>query len=129
MERRGGFLYLCMTFLCFRLFTVHSQLFSIEPLSECPSGEHEIDYILFITVPSKESLTVKLHGDEVDDIRWVTQSQLLEMFKDKTLLFSPWFRLIAKKWMMGNPNNDIEAKNDAGENGAIGTGWWEDLDG
>ena len=72
---------------------------------------------------------MKLHGDEVDDIRWVTQSQLLEMFKDKTLLFSPWFRLIAKKWMMGNPNNDIEAKNDAGENGAIRTEWWEDLDG
>ena len=30
---------------------------------------------------------------------------------------------------MGNPNNDIEAKNDAGGNGAIRTGWWEDLDG
>jgi len=100
----------------------------VRPLSESPWGEHEIDYILFITVPSKESLTVKPHGDEVDDISWVTQSQLLEMFNDKTLLFSPWFRLIAKKWMMGNPKNDNEAKNDAGENGAIGTGWWEDLD-
>ena len=32
------------------------------------------------------------------------------MMADKTLLFSPWFRLIAKKWML-NPG-----------------GWWENLE-
>jgi hypothetical protein len=31
------------------------------------------------------------------------------MFADKSLLFSPWFRLIANKWMV-NPG-----------------GWWDDL--
>lgn len=79
-----------------------------------PWGEHEIDYVLFITIPSKDSLTLKLHPDEVDDVCWVTQSKLLEMFADKDLLFSPWFRLITKRWMIG------------GENGK--GGWWDDLD-
>lgn len=37
------------------------------------------------------------------------------MFDDTNLLFSPWFRLITKKWMIGN-----------GEAG--GGGWWDDLD-
>lgn len=80
-----------------------------------PWGEHEIDYVLFITVPSKDSITLKPHPDEVDDVCWVTQSKLLEMFADKDLLISPWFRLIANRWMIGG-----------GENGK--GGWWDDLD-
>uniref|UniRef100_A0A7S2PF74 Nudix hydrolase domain-containing protein n=1 Tax=Skeletonema marinoi TaxID=267567 RepID=A0A7S2PF74_9STRA len=80
-----------------------------------PWGEHEIDYVLFITVPSKDSITLKPHPDEVDDVCWVTQSKLLEMFADDDLLFSPWFRLIANRWMIGG-----------GENGK--GGWWDDLD-
>lgn len=80
-----------------------------------PWGEHEIDYVLFVTVPSKDKITLKPHPEEVDDVKWVTQSQLLDMFDDKTLLFSPWFRLIAKKWMIGS--------------GADGKGgWWSELD-
>ena len=31
-----------------------------------PWGEHEIDYILFITVPSKDALTLHPHPDEVE---------------------------------------------------------------
>eukprot|EP00578_Thalassiosira_sp_NH16_P016712 CAMPEP_0181114146 /NCGR_PEP_ID=MMETSP1071-20121207/20722_1 /TAXON_ID=35127 /ORGANISM="Thalassiosira sp., Strain NH16" /LENGTH=793 /DNA_ID=CAMNT_0023198225 /DNA_START=21 /DNA_END=2402 /DNA_ORIENTATION=- len=79
-----------------------------------PWGEHEIDYVLFITVSSKDKLTVKPHPEEVDDVKWVTQSQLLEMFDDKNLLFSPWFRIITKKWVIGS-------------NGG-GGGWWDDLE-
>jgi len=75
-----------------------------------PWGEHEIDYVLFITIPDKSKITLKPHPEEVDATKWVTQSQLLEMFDDKSLLFSPWFRLIVHKWMIG-PN-----------------GWWNDLD-
>ena len=82
-----------------------------------PWGEHEIDYVLFITIPSKDVLTLKPHPDEVDDVKWVTQSQLLTMFDDDSLLFSPWFRLITKKWMIGGKN----------ANGGKG-GWWDDLD-
>lgn len=36
------------------------------------------------------------------------------MFADKSLLFSPWFRLIANRWMIGNKDSS---------NG----GWWDDL--
>lgn len=39
------------------------------------------------------------------------------MFADKDLLFSPWFRLIANRWMIGCGDNE---KNGRG-------GWWDDL--
>lgn len=90
-----------------------------------PWGEHEIDYMLFVTIPSKSKLTLNPHPDEVDDVSWVTQSQLLEMFDDDTLLFSPWFRLIAKKWMIGGKTNNIGGITDS-QNSE--DGWWDDLD-
>lgn len=74
-----------------------------------PWGEHEIDYVLFLCVPNKAALTVNPHPDEVDNIMWVSKDKLLEMMNDKKLLFSPWFRLIVKKWMVNKG------------------GWWEDL--
>ena len=77
-----------------------------------PWGENEIDYVLFATVPSKDLITLKPHPDEVDNVCWVTQSKLQEMFADKDLLFSPWFRIIANRWMMGGEDD----------------GWWDDLD-
>lgn len=46
----------------------------------------------------------------------VTQSKLLEMFDDKSLLFSPWFRLIANRWMIGSTSEEGK-----------GGGWWDDL--
>jgi len=73
-----------------------------------PWGEHEIDYVLFFSVPSKESITLAPHSDEVDAVTWVTQTELTEMMDRKDLLFSPWFRIIVKKWL-------------------IGGGWWENL--
>nr|AYV97147.1 isopentenyl diphosphate isomerase/squalene synthase [Haslea ostrearia] len=74
-----------------------------------PWGEHEIDYVLFFCVSDKSKITVKGHPDEVDDVKWVTKDKLLEMFEDKSLLFSPWFRIIAKRWMVNEG------------------GWWDDL--
>jgi len=74
---------------------------------ESPWGEHEIDYVLFYTVSSKSDLTIKGHPDEVDDVKWVTRQVLIEMMEDKSLLFSPWFRLICKKWLLDH--------------------WWKDL--
>lgn len=56
---------------------------------------------------------MKPHPDEVDDVCWVSQSKLLEMFANKDLLFSPWFRLITNRWMIGG-----------GDKG----GWWDDLE-
>lgn len=76
-----------------------------------PWGEHEIDYVLFFVVKSKRDITVVPNGMEVEDVKWVTQEELLNMMKDSSLLFSPWFRIIAKKWLIGTNN-----------------GWWNDLE-
>ena len=38
------------------------------------------------------------------------------MMADKSLLFSPWFRLIVQRWMIGNKHH------------GGGGGWWDDLD-
>jgi isopentenyl-diphosphate delta-isomerase len=85
---------------------------------DSPWGEHEIDYILFVTVPNRGCLTLNgLNDDEVDDVRWVDRDTMRKMFDDETLLFSPWFRIIANRWLMG----------DGGE-GTKADGWWHDLD-
>ena len=88
-------------------------------MTTSPWGEHEIDYVLFITVPSKDSVTLKPHPDEVDDVMWVSQAKLLEMFDDKTLLFSPWFRIITNRWVIGSTDSKTGEKT---------VGWWDDLD-
>jgi hypothetical protein len=38
------------------------------------------------------------------------------MFNDDTLLFSPWFRIIANRWLVGGGGGDGGA-----------AGWWDDL--
>jgi isopentenyl-diphosphate delta-isomerase type 1 len=75
--------------------------------TDAPWGEHEIDYVLFATVDKKDDLVMKPHPDEVDAVKWVTADELQTMLNDKTLLFSPWFRLIVKKWLIT---------------------WWRDID-
>jgi isopentenyl-diphosphate delta-isomerase len=75
-----------------------------------PWGENEIDYILFITIPSKDCLTLQPHADEVDAVRWVSKSELKAMIEDPSLLFSPWFRIIANRWLLPDKS-----------------GWWHDL--
>lgn len=74
-----------------------------------PWGEHEIDYVLFFVIKSKDEITLHPNKEEVDDVKWVTQELLLDMMNDSSLLFSPWFRIIAKKWLVGS------------------NGWWSDL--
>lgn len=76
-------------------------------LSISPWGEHEIDYVLFFCVKNKSELTIKPHPDEVDAYKWVGRQQLIEMMQDTSLLFSPWFRIICKKWLLNS--------------------WWKDL--
>lgn len=74
-----------------------------------PWGEHEIDYVLLFVVKSKDEITLNPNREEVEDVKWVSQSKLDEMMSDKTLLFSPWFRIIMKRWVLG------------------ANGWWNDL--
>ena len=67
-------------------------------------GEHEIDYILFI----KADVKCKPDPDEVKDIKYVTLEGLQKMMKPSSgLLWSPWFRIIAEKFLVH---------------------WWSDLD-
>lgn len=65
-----------------------------------PWGEHEIDYVLFLTVPSKQNVVLIPHPDEVDAVQWVNSTELQAMLKDDSLLLSPWFRLICHKWLL-----------------------------
>jgi len=64
-----------------------------------PWGEHEIDYVLFMTVRSKSAITIAPNPEEIDAVKWVNSEELEAMLKDKTNLFSPWFRLIYYKWL------------------------------
>ena len=67
--------------------------------TKAPWGEHEIDYVLFYVVDTKDELTIECHADEVDAVCWVSVEQLESRMADPALLFSPWFRLILQKWL------------------------------
>lgn len=70
-------------------------------------GEHEIDYILFAKL-SSPSIEMLPNQDEVKDTKFVSFSELKkQMDPDSGLLWSPWFRIIAEKFLVH---------------------WWNDLD-
>ncbi|KAF2829333.1 Isopentenyldiphosphate isomerase [Ophiobolus disseminans] len=58
-------------------------------------GEHEIDYILFI----KADVDLNVNPNEVRDSRFVSQEDLKDMFKDPSLKFTPWFKLICESML------------------------------
>ena len=63
-----------------------------------PWGEHEMDYILFIKPETR--VAIEPNPEEVDDFRWVTRDELREMMDPKSgLRWSPWFRIIADKFL------------------------------
>ena len=65
---------------------------------QSPWGEHEIDYLLLVQLPCQgEDLALSPHPEEVMDTSWVTMEQLNERMQDPTLLWSPWFRVIARE--------------------------------
>ncbi|KAI9723921.1 MAG: isopentenyl-diphosphate delta-isomerase idi1 [Candelaria pacifica] len=66
-------------------------------------GEHEIDYILFI----KADVDLDINPNEVQYTRYVSDVELRAMFKEGTLKFTPWFRLICQSMLFE---------------------WWEHLD-
>lgn len=57
---------------------------------EAPWGEHEVDYVLFYQ--SNKDIPVIANPDEVSHYKYVSIEELQEMFKDPTLIWSPWFR-------------------------------------
>lgn len=63
-------------------------------------GEHEIDYILF----TEATVDLDLNKNEIQDTRWVSATELKQMFQDadsktgvdSTLKYTPWFKLICE---------------------------------
>jgi len=64
-------------------------------------GEHEMDYILFVkTNRVGESVEMNVNTDEIDDTRWVSAHELKDMMDPSSgLRWSPWFRIIAEKFL------------------------------
>jgi isopentenyl-diphosphate delta-isomerase len=54
-----------------------------------------VDYILFI----KADVDLHANPNEVRDTRYVTQEDLKAMFQDKSLKFTPWFKLICESML------------------------------
>ncbi|EGW35404.1 uncharacterized protein SPAPADRAFT_58621 [Spathaspora passalidarum NRRL Y-27907] len=69
-------------------------------------GEHEIDYILILK--TKNDIKINANYNEVKDYKYVDAQELKDMFQDKSLVFTPWFKLICQdflfKWW-GNLDN------------------------
>eukprot|EP01031_Cornospumella_fuschlensis_P032006 gene32006-38699_t len=58
-------------------------------------GEHEIDYILFI----QGDFEVHPNPDEIESCKYVSKKELFAMLEDKQYKWSPWFRVIADKFL------------------------------
>jgi len=68
-------------------------------------GEHEVDYILFI----RANVTLQPNPEEVDAVKYVTREELAAMMDPGSgLRWSPWFRILAQRFLPG---------------------WWSDLGG
>ena len=70
-------------------------------------GEHEVDYVLLARAPAG-GLGLAPNAEEVADTRWVDEAELKAMMAPSSgLAWSPWFRIIAERWLPA---------------------WWRDLD-
>ncbi|PKI86038.1 isopentenyl-diphosphate Delta-isomerase [Malassezia vespertilionis] len=59
-------------------------------------GEHEIDYILFITA----NVTLDVNKNEVEDVQWVTMDDLQKLMNElDPASFTPWFKLIVNEFL------------------------------
>jgi isopentenyl-diphosphate delta-isomerase len=63
-------------------------------------GEHEVDHILFI----QKDVKLNANPNEVAAVEYVTPEQLRKLFDDrkkKELFISPWFHMIANRFLYG----------------------------
>lgn len=51
-----------------------------------------VDYILFI----KADVDLDVNANEVQDVRYVSSEELQTMFRDQSLKYTPWFKLICE---------------------------------
>ncbi|XP_066589913.1 isopentenyl-diphosphate Delta-isomerase 1 [Prorops nasuta] len=54
-------------------------------------GEHEIDYVLFV---QKDGITIDPNPDEVSEIQWISQSEIMNFVQEIDSPMTPWFELI-----------------------------------
>ena len=107
-----------------------------------PWGEHELDYVLLARVPtaaqaqqgsssssaapspSSPAFALRPNPEEVGEARWVTRGELGAMLRDPALRWSPWFRIIADKWLLpewwSSSSSDGGDGGDGGWRGAAG---------
>jgi isopentenyl-diphosphate delta-isomerase len=62
-------------------------------------GEHEIDYCFMYQYHTPGAITVDINKSEIEDTKYVTKQQLIDMMNDKNLLFTPWFKHIANNFL------------------------------
>jgi len=60
-------------------------------------GEHEVDYILFLTA----DVDVQANLNEISDWKYVDKEELQAMFDEPANSFTPWFKLIARDYLFG----------------------------
>ena len=65
--------------------------------SNAPWGEHEIDYLLLLRLPKGKQLELDPNPDEVMAVDWVSAEELISRMANPQLLWSPWFRVIARE--------------------------------
>ncbi|KAG8713540.1 isopentenyl-diphosphate delta-isomerase idi1 [Ceratobasidium sp. 423] len=65
--------------------------------SNGPWGEHEVDYILFMS----GDVDVTANPNEIRDHKYVSKQELIDMFEDPANSFTPWFKLIARDFLFG----------------------------
>jgi len=58
-------------------------------------GEHEIDYILFLTA----EVDLNVNPNECSDVTWVSPTELKSMIADPNNNFTPWFKLIVDRFL------------------------------
>ncbi|KAI6047650.1 Isopentenyldiphosphate isomerase [Pisolithus marmoratus] len=73
-------------------------------------GEHEVDYILFLTA----DVTVTPNLNEIRDHKWVNKVELQNMFEDNGNSFTPWFKLIARDFLFGWWDELLKRKGESG---------------
>ncbi|TDL28661.1 Isopentenyldiphosphate isomerase [Rickenella mellea] len=82
-------------------------------------GEHEVDYILFLTA----DVSIHANANEIRDYKYVDKAELQAMFDEPANLFTPWFKLIARDFLFGwwdqlmarrNEENKVVAQSLAG---------------
>ncbi|EFP90192.1 isopentenyl-diphosphate Delta-isomerase [Puccinia graminis f. sp. tritici CRL 75-36-700-3] len=71
-------------------------------------GEHEIDYILFLTA----DVDLNVNPNECSDVTWVSPNELKTMIADPSNHFTPWFKLIVDRFLFPWWNDLLDRSKD-----------------